>query len=337
MKKIVFLTRSYYPNIGGVEKHIYELSKVLVLQGYKITIITEENIRRQTIDFDYNIKGVKVIRIPIGKDNWFKKFRIWKWMWENKDLIYKSDIIHCHDVFFWYLPLAIANPLKNVFTTFHGYESFPIKLKAVVYRKVFEYMSNKTICVGDFMRKWYHANPTAVIYGGVDLPTKRIKAKKNTAIFIGRLDEHTGIEIYAEAVGLIRKKIPSFTLTVYGDGPLKEKIKGPGIVLKGYDANADDEIQKYEYAFISRYLGILEAMAAKRLVFAHYDNPVKEDYLKMTPYSEWIVPFKSAEELSIKIQDEEKNTKKINEAYSWVKYQTWEKVTDVYLSLWKYI
>jgi len=335
MKKIVFLSRSYYPNIGGVEKHIYKVAEVLTKRGYKVTIITEDSLLNTLNNFNYKIKGVEVIRIPVGENNWFKKFRIWKWMWNNKELIFSSDIIHCHDVFFWYLPLAIIYPLKNVYTTFHGYESYPIKLKAILYRKVFEYMSNKTICVGDFMRKWYHSNPTAVIYGGVELPSKKIKPKKNSAIFIGRLDEHTGIRIYVEAIGIIRKKIPSFTLTVYGDGPLKDEIKREGVIVKGYNPNAEEEIQKYEYAFISRYLGILEAMAAKRMVFAHYDNPVKESYLKMTPYKDWIVIFKSAKELSSIIQNDKENSSKIENAYSWVKDQSWEKVTDVYVSLWE--
>lgn len=335
MKKIIFLTRSYYPNVGGVEKHIYELSKVLVKKGYKITIISEDSLQFPITKFDHLVKGVKVIRIPVGENNWFKKFRIWEWMWRNKQLIFSADIIHCHDVYFWYLPLALTHPLKSVYTTFHGYESYPIKLKAILYRKVFEYMSNRTICVGDFMRKWYHAHPTAVIYGGVDMPHKLIKSKRNTAIFIGRLDEHTGISAYVEAVTLIRKKIPSFTLTVYGDGPLKNKIKREGIIVKGFDPDADKEIQKYEFAFISRYLGILEAMAAKRLVFSHFDNPVKEDYLKMTPYNDWIIPFTSAKELSSIILNKDISSKKIENAYAWVRKQSWKKVTDVYVSLWE--
>ncbi len=335
MKKIIFLTRSYYPNGGGVEKHIYEISKVLAGRGDRITIITEDSLQNKTIDFNFAIKGVKIIRIPAGRNNWFKKFRIWQWIWRNKEQILNSDIIHCHDVFFWYLPLAITNPLKSVYTTFHGYESYPIKLKAVIYRKVFEYMSNKTICVGDFMRKWYHAHPTAVIYGGVELPAKSSKPRKNTAVFIGRLDEHTGIKTYVEAVTLLRKKIPSFTLTVYGDGPLKDEIKREGVILKGFDPHADKEIQKYEYAFISRYLGILEAMAGKRLIFSHYDNPVKKDYLEMTPYREWIVSFTSAKELVSLIQNNKNYSAKVTNAYEWVKGQSWEHVADVYSSLWK--
>ena len=41
-KNILFLTRSFYPNIGGVEKHVLELSKELIKRGYRITVITEK-------------------------------------------------------------------------------------------------------------------------------------------------------------------------------------------------------------------------------------------------------------------------------------------------------
>ena len=40
--RILFLTRSFYPSIGGVEKHILELSKVLIAKGHKISVITEK-------------------------------------------------------------------------------------------------------------------------------------------------------------------------------------------------------------------------------------------------------------------------------------------------------
>jgi len=332
---IIFLTRSYYPNIGGVEKHIYKISRVLAKKGYKITIITENTIVGPVNQFDYKINGVKVIRIPVGRNNWFKKFRIWKWMWNNKELLFSSDIIHCHDVFYWYLPLSIINPMKDVFTTFHGYEGYPVKRKVIIYRKIFEYMSTRTICVGDFMRKWYHANPTKVIYGGVDLPKKKNISKKNSAIFIGRLDKHTGIDAYVEATELIRKKIPDFTLTVYGDGPFKKLIEGKdGIILKGFISNLDSQIQNYEYAFVSRYLSILEVFGSRRYVYAHYDNPIKRDYLEMTPYKDWISVFNSPEELSQEILSGSRNKKLIGKAYIWVRNQTWERVANDYLYLW---
>lgn len=335
MDQILFITPSYYPNIGGVEKHVYELSKVLARRGYGVTILTEDRFQKLPNHFDYRIRGVKVIRIPVGEENWFKKFRIWQWMWKNKDFIFSHDIIHCHDVFYWYLPLALINPLKDVYTTFHGYESYPVKFKAAIYRKIFEYMSSKTICVGDFMRKWYYARPTVVSYGGVDLPKKMISTKKDTAIFIGRLDEQTGIQVYAEAVELIRKKHPKFTLTVYGDGPLRSTIKGDGVEVKGFIANADQLIQRYEYAFISRNLGILEALAARRQVIAVYDNPLKKDYLEMTPYKNWIEICASAQEVARVVLDNNDNKSSIKQAFSFVQKLSWEHLAEIYLLLWK--
>jgi hypothetical protein len=43
-------------------------------------------------------------------------------MWNNRDLIKEADIIHCHDVFFWYLPFRFLFPQKKVYIPFHGYE-----------------------------------------------------------------------------------------------------------------------------------------------------------------------------------------------------------------------
>lgn len=332
---IVFLSRSYYPNVGGVEKHVYEISKRLIVLGHHVTIVTEDTRREKGVDFNFSLKNVDVIEIPVGGDDWFKKIRIWRWMWQHKNTFLKADVIHCHDVFFWYLPLALTYPLKDVYTTFHGYESYPIKKKAIIYRKIFEYMCNRTICVGEFMTKWYHARPTKVIYGAAEITSKKIKPKKNTAIFIGRLDEHTGIGMYAEAIKLIRKKIPSFTLTVYGDGPYAEQLKDQeGIIFKGYDLSAEKEIIKYEYAFVSRYLSILEAMAAKRQVVAVYDNPVKKDYLMMTPFKDWIDICHNDVDVA-KIVTEKTGNESVTKAFSWVSEQTWDRLAEVYLSLWQ--
>jgi len=135
---------------------------------------------------------------------------------------------------------------------------------------------------------------------------------------------------------LIRKKIPDFTLTVYGDGPFRDRVKGEGIILKGENPFADKEIPKYEYAFVSRYLAILEAMAAKRLVVAHYDNPVKKDYLELTPYKDWIITSRFASDVAkkvINLKDKEKDIM-IEKSFSWVKDQTWEKLASGYHTLW---
>lgn len=83
----------------------------------------------------------------------------------------------------------------------------------------------------------------------------------------------------------------------------------------------------------------MEAIAAKRLVFAVYDNPLKEDYLRMTTFSKYIIIFNSPSELVSKIsfylENLREKEKIVESAFNWVKKETWDEMTNTYLKLWK--
>lgn len=193
--KILFFAPQFYPHIGGVEKHVLEISKRLVEKRSKVTIITEQvDNAFQSIKAPYHskfnsaneakktkqavksaqinrkkIENFDVYYLRFGKPGFFKKFRIWWQLFKLRDLIKNADIVHCHDVFFWYLPFRFLYPTKPVYTTFHGYETnFPPSKKAIFIRKVSEQLSNGTICVGGYIKKWYGAKPDYVVYGGVN-------------------------------------------------------------------------------------------------------------------------------------------------------------------------
>src|SRR3989344_3372691 len=270
---ILFLTRLFHPHIGGVETHVFQISKRLIDGSHRIVVLTEKN--EYKLHNKESVDGIEIYRIPVGKNEWFKKFQIWWWLWNHRFLIKKADIIHCHDVFFWYLPFRFLFFNKPAYTTFHGYESYPVSKKAITIRKISEILSWGNICIGDYIKKWYGTKPTHVSYG--------------------RLDEQTGILTYTDAVEIIKKKIPNFDFLAIGDGELKNKISRKVKIYEALD-NASDYFQKYNFAFVSRYLSILEAMAAKRLVFAVYDNPLKEDYLRIAPFSKYITISSSPSE-----------------------------------------
>ena len=82
----------------------------------------------------------------------------------------------------------------------------------------------------------------------------------------------------------------------------------------------------------------MEAMTAKRLVFAVYDNPLKEDYLRMAPFSKYIKISSSSSELVSKISFYIENIKEkekiVEKAYVWVNKHAWEKMVNMYLKLW---
>ena len=222
--RILFLCRRFYPDIGGVEKHVFEISKRLVEKGHKVTVLAE-GIDTPQIKIFKKRTGISVCKIKVGKNEKKKKFIIWKWLFNHKNLITEADIIHCHDVFYWYLPFRFLYPTKRVYTTFHGYESYPIKKKAIVVRKISELLSWGNFCIGDFIKKWYGTKPTVVSYGAVD--TAKFKSNKlpsqNSAVFIGRLDEQTGVLTYAKAFDFLKKKYPKFSLLLVGDGKYNSK------------------------------------------------------------------------------------------------------------------
>jgi glycosyltransferase involved in cell wall biosynthesis len=329
--KILFLARRFWPDQGGVEKHVLELSRRLIEKGHKVTVLTESQGDSNEVD------GINIVRLPLFREGKAKKFKIWKWMLQNFRLFADNKIVHAHDVYFWYWPIKLLFPSKKSYITFHGYETYPISWKAILVRKISEKMADGNIIVGDFIAKWYRTKPDIVTYGAVDMVKPQKPKRLDSAVFIGRLDEHTGILDYAKAVEIIKDSYKSFKFTVLGDGKYKTKLNG--FKTYGFKENVTDYLKENNFAFVSRYLSILEALASKRLVFALYDNPVKEDYLKMAPFASFIVTADKPETLARKVKyflTNSKETKKFTEkGFEWVKDQSWEKLVSDYLRLWR--
>lgn len=355
--KILFLTRFFYPHIGGVEKHVYEVGKRLLEKGHTVTIITEKITFTRTSVYQSNdesdklmgkIQQFRIYKVPVGEETWFKKFRIWKWLWQNRYLLQDADVIHCHDIFFWYLPFTFIHPTKKVFLTFHGYEGNTIPgFKAKFWHKIGEILTNGNICVGSFYKKWYGTVATKIIYGGTNLPSQRqdISKKIKEAVFIGRLEEETSIMQYLQAMNLLKKDRRTVKLTILGDGSLRKKAEefvkkyNLPVTFQGFVNDTEQYITKSDIVFASRYLAILEAFAHKKYVIAHYNSPIKKDYLQMTPFANWITIASNSKEIAQQIREYTKNLdqikKKITLAYEWVENQKWDDVVSIYENLWR--
>lgn len=146
--KILFFTRRAWPDIGGVEKHVGEVAKALEKKGHSVRIISERDIKYPHIKF-------------------FGLLFIWFWLFRNRNIIEKADVVHCHDVFIWYLPFRFLYPGKPVFTTFHGWEGvWPIPRKNILLKRLAAKLSWGTIAVGHFIEKYYGIKADKIIYGG---------------------------------------------------------------------------------------------------------------------------------------------------------------------------
>ena len=164
--KILVLTKYFWPHIGGVEKHVEEVSKRLALKGNKVILITEK--------YDSKLKsqevkdGVKIVRFKYPNLRCLGLFFVWLWLWQNRGLIKQSDIVQIHDVFVWYLPFRFLFPAKPVFTAFHGWEGvWPLRWQDIFAKRWAVRLSSGTLAIGAYVEKYYGLKVNKILYGAV--------------------------------------------------------------------------------------------------------------------------------------------------------------------------
>src|SRR3989344_4683639 len=146
--KILFLTRLYWPHVGGVEKHIAEVIKRLRDKGLpagkagiKVDIITTKY--DSSLKDKETVSGTEVYRFNQPEIKFVGLIYTWYWLYQKRALIKESDIVHIHDVFIWYWPFKILFPNKKVHVTFHGrWGRYPIPLNDILQKKIGTKLSN---------------------------------------------------------------------------------------------------------------------------------------------------------------------------------------------------
>lgn len=334
---ILLFSQSFSPNIGGVENHLNGLIPELQKAGQQINVITINNKNYKSFEI---INGVKVYRINYPSVKFFGLLKIWQEIFKKIKLIKEADIIHIHDVFIYFLPFKFLFPNKKVITIFHGWENkFPVPIKNILYKKLAQKLSTKTISIGAYVNKYYQLKNknNYVSYGAVKTPTKEITLKtkeKNSFLFLGRLEKDTGLETFLKTLDLIQEK-HKINVVFCGDGPLKNECKKYGKV-KGF-IDPKKELENAEFCFVGGYLSMLEAFSYKCKVIASYENQLKKDYWLDSPFAENLIIDKNPQELSEKIisilKNKKENAKKINNTYELIKSYSFEKLAKLYLEV----
>ena len=162
--------------------------------------------------------------------------------------------------------------------------------------------------------------------------------------FVGRLAQDTGIMIYLEALNILKKRGETYSLIICGDGPQLQEAKifmetnKLEVDFLGFVKDPQSYVFQSKMVFVSRYLGILETLLAKKLIFAVYDSEIKKDYLELAPFASLIViekdPVALANKISYFANRPEKSRENIQNGFAWAKQQSWDKLTSQYLELW---
>lgn len=335
--RVLMLVPSYLPRRGGVEKHVSLVTRELAGLGVEARIAAPRWLDhwadREVID------GVEVSRLSpearVGRR-------------QLQPLVDWADVVHTHDAYpflKYYLPYRLRRPRTPVFVTFHGYERYPIPLEAKVLRRLVLWLTRDAICVGDYLPQWYGFRCRNITVGGVDAPAQRPALGQN-AVFVGRLEPDTGFMHYLHAVRLLSEehglRLP---VEVCGDGSLRdeaEKVAGDAglnVTFHGQVSDVMPYLLGARFAFVTGYLGMLEAMAAGTVVLGVYDNPLKESTLRRFPGASCAVVADSAEALAAQLirllRDPNRLEAMAADGYAFARSQSWRAVAELYLRVYE--
>jgi glycosyltransferase involved in cell wall biosynthesis len=287
--KIAQICPRFYPDIGGVETHVYEIAKRLAKE-FEVEVVTTDSSGKLS-KFEEK-DGIKIKRFKslAPNDAYYFSLGLYKYLKKQN-----YDIIHAHNYHaFPALFSALAKKdSKFVFTPhYHGFgHSFlrnllhrPYKL---IGRKIFE-RSDAVICVSKYekdliLRNFNLKANVYVVPNGVNLKEFRnideIRKKKDerikTILYVGRIEKYKGLDYVVKAL----KHLPeNFTLEVVGKGSYKPKIlqlaEELGVLdrIKFYqDLSREKLIENYAKAdvlvLLSKYeaygMTVAEALASK--------------------------------------------------------------------------
>ncbi|XP_074040132.1 phosphatidylinositol glycan anchor biosynthesis class A [Leptinotarsa decemlineata] len=243
--RICMVSDFFFPNMGGVEEHIYNLSQCLLLRGHKVVMVTHSYGDR--IGVRYMTNGLKVYYLPIRV---FYNQCVLPTMICNIPLIRyvlvreRIDIIHGHSAFsaLAHEAMLIGNlmGLKTVFTD-HSLFGFADASAAITNKFIQITLSdcNHCICVSHtgkentVLRAKVDSKRVSVIPNAVDTysftpdPSQRIK-NQITVVVVSRLVYRKGVDLTAQIIGDLCSKYKEVCFLIAGDGPkrgLLEEIR----------------------------------------------------------------------------------------------------------------
>ncbi|KAG8230339.1 hypothetical protein J437_LFUL000610 [Ladona fulva] len=226
----------FFPNMGGVEEHIYSLSQCLIARGHKVIVLTHSYGDR--VGVRYMTNGLKVYYLPIKV---FYNQCVLPTMVASLPLIRyilireRITIIHGHSAFSTLAhETMIIGRLLGLRTVFTDHSLFGFAdASAIITNKFLEISladSHHCICVSHtgkentVLRARVHCNKVSVIPNAVDTavftpdPSQRDK-DKITVVIVSRLVYRKGVDLMVEIIAELCSRYPEVNFLIAGDGP----------------------------------------------------------------------------------------------------------------------
>lgn len=255
-KKICIFSAQYLPNVGGVERYTYNLSKKLVQKGVDVTIVASNT--HQSLDFEQK-EGIRIYRVPcinlMGG-----RFPVVIYNKKCRKLLKplkseKYDLVITNTRFYFHSLLGVSFGKKHAEKSIvieHGTSHLSVHNKVMdAMERVFEHgitMIVKALCkdyygVSEACNEWlkhFHIRAKSTLYNAIDIDQIRelSQQKKDDffhtlglpedakiVAFSGRVLPEKGIVELLEAFNKVKEKHPELYLVIAGEGPLLPEVK----------------------------------------------------------------------------------------------------------------
>lgn len=235
--RVLFVTARYFPHIGGVENHVYQVASRLVRCGIHTTILTTDS--GGHLPAIENVEGVNIRRVrswPSREDYYFAP-DIYRIITQEP-----WDIVHVQSYHTFVAPLAMFaawHAKVPYIVTFHGgghSSRLRHSLRGVqqwLLRPLFA-RAARLVAIAHFeiplfsKRLGLPENKFSLIPNGSDLPIipreERETVDENLIVSIGRLERYKGHQRIIAALPEILARRPNVRLWIAGEGPYKAQL-----------------------------------------------------------------------------------------------------------------
>src|SRR5712692_3872528 len=238
---VLMVSTRYFPYMGGIETHVYEVGRRLASRGINITVLTTVPYTSATpLPKEEVIEGMRIIRVrawPSQRDyciapKMFSLIKHGPW-----------DLVHCQGCHTFVPPLAMlaAKEAKIPYiVTFHtgGHSSgFRNRIRGMQWKLLRPLLADASTLIGvsrfeaDYFRDLLHlpAKQFAVIPNGSTLPGLAQLPSSNSAqtliVSVGRLERYKGHQRLITALPKLRDWRSDVRLLILGTGPYEAMLR----------------------------------------------------------------------------------------------------------------
>lgn len=243
--RVLMVTPNFFPLMGGVETHVYEVGRRMVQQGIAVTVLTTD--RAGTLSPTETLEGIEIRRVPD-----FPAHQDWHFAPAMRDVIASQtwDLVHCQGCHTFTAPLAMQAARRNgipYIVTFHtGGHSSSLRniirgMQWRVQRPLFA-QARRLIGVSQFEARAFQntlqlpAERFTVIPNGGQLTIPDgayVPSADPLILSVGRLERYKGHHRVLAAMPEVLRQRPTARLEILGGGPyevtLQQTIKQMGL------------------------------------------------------------------------------------------------------------